>query len=134
MKYMLMMQFGEKTDVGAPPMHTWTPEEIQAHVRFMREAGEKLTESGELVDAQGLAGPEAAKTVRAGENGSPVITDGPYPETKEFLVGYWIVDCEGPERAAEIAAFLSAAPGPGGRPINMPIEVREVMSAPPQEV
>jgi hypothetical protein len=57
------------------------------------------------------------------------ITDGIFPEAKEFLLGYWLVDVESPERAYEIAARLSAGPGPGGIPTNMPIEVRQVMSA-----
>ena len=67
-------------------------------------------------------------------NWPPAVTDGPFPEAKEFLAGYWIVDCESPQRAYDIAARASAAPGPGGRPLNMAIEVREVMSAPPVEV
>jgi hypothetical protein len=63
-----------------------------------------------------------------------MVTDGPFAETKEFLAGYWIVDCDSPERAYEIAARASAAPGPGGAPLNMRIEVRQVMSAPPVDV
>ena len=69
--------------------------------------------------------------MRAGKGGAPEVTDGPFPEAKEFLAGFWIVDCESTERAYEIAARASAAPGKGGVPLNMPIEVREVMSAPP---
>jgi hypothetical protein len=72
--------------------------------------------------------------VRAGKAGAPEVTDGPFAEAKEFLAGYWIVDCETTQRAYEIAARASAAPGPGGKPLNMPIEVREVMSGPPVEV
>jgi hypothetical protein len=75
-----------------------------------------------------------AKLVRAGKSGAPEVTDGPFAEAKEFLAGYWIVDVETPERAYAIAGKASAAPGPGGKPINMPIEVREVMSAPPIDV
>jgi hypothetical protein len=86
-----------------------------------------LTESGEFVTTEGLAMPHQAKVVRAGTNGTP-ITDGVFPEAKEFLLGYWIVDVESPERAFEIAARISAGPGPGGVPTNMPIEVREIMS------
>ena len=71
--------------------------------------------------------------VRAGKDGAPEVTDGVFPEAKEFLAGYWIVDVESPERAYEIAARASAAPGPGGAPMNMPIEVRQVMSGPPEE-
>ena len=72
--------------------------------------------------------------VRARKDGTPEVTDGPFAEAKEFLAGYWIVDVERPERAYEIAARASAAPGPGGAPMNMPIEVREVMSAPPVDI
>ena len=70
--------------------------------------------------------------MRAGKNGAPEVTDGPFAEAKEFLAGYWIVDVDSPERAYAIAAEASAAPGPGGKPINMAIEVREVMSGPPE--
>jgi len=92
-----------------------------------------LAEAGELVSAEGLAGPEQAKIVRAGKDGTPV-TDGVFPEAKEFLAGYWIVDVETLERAHQIAAKASAAPGPGGVPMSIPIEVRQVMSGPPEEL
>jgi hypothetical protein len=92
-----------------------------------------LRASGELVSAEGLSFPDQAKLVRAGKNGEP-ITDGVFPESKEFLAGYWIVDVESPERAYAIAARASAAPGLGGEPMNMPIEVRPVMSGPPPEL
>ncbi|WP_406002649.1 YciI family protein [Streptomyces sp. NBC_00829] len=133
MKYMLLMQFSEAA-AEFPSIATWTPEEIQAHIAFMHEANKKIADAGERVDAQGLAMPEQARIVRAGEGGAPLITEGPYPETKEFVAGWWIVDCETPERAYEIAAFISTAPGPGGAPLNMPIEVRQVMSAPTEEL
>jgi hypothetical protein len=92
-----------------------------------------LRQSGEFVSAEGLAFPDQAKLVRAGKNGVP-ITDGVFPESKEFLAGYWIVDVDSPERAYVIAARVSAAPGHGGAPMNMPIEVRPVMSGPPPEM
>lgn len=133
MKYMLLMQFSAKT-ADFPSIETWTPEEIQAHIGFMRNVNEKLTADGELVDAQGLAGPQQARIVRAGDGGTPVVTEGPFAETKEFLAGYWIVDCDTAERAVEIAAQVSTAPGPGGRPLNMPIEVHPIMSALPEEM
>jgi hypothetical protein len=82
------------------------------------------------VEAQGLTGPELARVVTSDGRSAPVVTDGPFPESKEFLAGYWIVDVESPERAVEIAAQASAAPGPGGVPIQQPIEVRQVMSVP----
>lgn len=133
MKYMLLMQFSA-AGTDFPPIDTWTPEEIRAHIAFMGETNAKLAADGELVDGQGLAGPAQAKIVRAGSGGAPVVTEGPFAETKEFLAGYWIVDCDSPERAVELAAHISTAPGPGGRPLNMPIEVHPVMSAPPQEM
>ena len=87
----------------------------------------ELRDSGELVSAEGLSFPDQAKLVRAGKGGTP-ITDGVFPEAKEFLLGYWIVDVESPQRAYEIAARLSAGPGPGGATLSMPIEVRQIMS------
>lgn len=133
MKYMLLMQFSG-AQVDFPAIDTWAAEDIKAHIEFMRSVNEKAIHAGELVDAQGLAMPDQAKIVRAGDGPAPVVSDGPFPETKEFLAGYWIVDCETPERAVEIAAHVSAAPGPGGVPLNMPIEVRQVMSAPSEEL
>jgi hypothetical protein len=90
-----------------------------------------LTQRGELVGAEGLAPPGEAKLVRAATTGGPPATDGVFPETKEYLAGFWIVEVDRPERAYEIAAKASSAPGPGGRPLIIPIEVRQVMSAPP---
>jgi hypothetical protein len=131
MKYMMLMQFGPLSDL--PPMDTWPPEDVTAHIQFMHDTNKKLVDDGEFVQAEGLADPSQTKIVRAGD-GAPVVTDGPFPETKEFLVGWWIVDLESPERAVELAAYISAAPGPGGRPLNMPIEVRQVMSIEPGEL
>ena len=110
---------------------TWPAEDIKAHIGFMHTLNRELIEAGELVEAQGLDLPEAARVVRAGQGGAPEVTDGPYPEAKEFLAGFWIVDCESTARAYEIAARASAAPGKGGVPLNIAIEVRQVMSAPP---
>ena len=129
MKYILMMN---TMKADTPVFPGWTKEDIQAHIGFMMTFSKGLRESGELVAAEGLAFPQEAKVVRAGKDGEPV-TDGVFPESKEFLAGYWIVDVESPERAYQIAARASAAPGPGGAPINMPIEVRQVMSGPPPE-
>lgn len=128
MKYMLMMN----TPSGGPyQVVQWRPEDFGAHISFMKAFARKLSSAGELVAAEGLAGPDQAKLVRAGAKGE-TITDGIFPETKEFLAGYWIVDVDSAERAYAIAAEASAAPGPGGRPMNMGIEVRQVMSAPPE--
>jgi hypothetical protein len=110
---------------------TWPMEDIRAHIGFMKTLATELKEAGELVGAEGLASPEHARIVRAGRNGAPEVTDGPFAEAKEFLAGYWIVDVESTDRAYAIAARASAAPGKGGAPLNMPIEVREVMAGPP---
>lgn len=129
MKYMLMMN----VPGGGPyQISKWPEKDIKAHIAFMRDFGKKLTASGEWAGGEGLAGPDQAKLVRAGKNGEP-ITDGVFPESKEFLAGYWIIDVSSPERAYAIAAEASAAPGPGGTPLNMAIEVRQVMSGPPDD-
>ncbi|MCP2318696.1 hypothetical protein APR12_004055 [Nocardia amikacinitolerans] len=133
MKYMLIKTYSEATYCNTR-MSEWEPEDIKAHIDFQRALGEELAKSGELVDAQGLAGPESARIVSADGRSAPVITDGPFPETKEFLAGYWLVDVDSPERALQIAAQASAAPGPGGKPIGEYIEVRAVMSAPATEL
>jgi hypothetical protein len=129
MKFMLMMH-----TPGSGPFQiaSWPADDIKAHIGFMIDFARKLAAAGELVGAEGLAGPEQAKRVRAGAAGEP-ITDGVFPESKEFLAGYWIVDVDAPERAYAIAAEASAAPGRGGAPLNMPIEVRQVMSGPPPD-
>ncbi|WP_321471832.1 YciI family protein [uncultured Paludibaculum sp.] len=131
MKYILMMMMS-KQNTDFDPITTWPKQDIQAHIAFMMNLNKELRESGELVSAEGLAGPEQAKIVRAGKDGAP-ITDGVFPESKEFLAGYWIVSVETTERAYAIAARASAAPGPGGVPLNIPIEVRQVMSGPPPD-
>jgi hypothetical protein len=130
MKYLLMMG---GTKAGWEKLMTWPKKDIQAHIAFMMNFSKELAGSGELVAAEGLAGPDQARIVRAGKDGTP-ITDGVFPESKEFLAGYWIVDVESPERAYEIAAGASAAPGLGGAPMIIPIEVREIMSGPPKEL
>lgn len=124
MKYILMMHGSKATwDAYA----SWSKEDLERNVAFMRDFSRELKDAGVFVDTKGLAWPQEAKTVRAGANGEPV-TDGVFPESKEFLAGYWIVDVESPEQAYSIAARASAAPGPGGKSANMPIEVRQVLS------
>ena len=130
MKYMMMMN----TPAGPYQVEGWTQQDFRAHIAFMKRFHKELSEAGELVGAEGLAAPGEAKLVRATKSGAPEVTDGPFAEAKEFLAGYWIVDVETPEQAYAIAARASAAPGPAGAPLNMPIEVRQVMSGPPVEV
>jgi hypothetical protein len=131
MKYMLLMHAPLE---GVEPIFTWPAEDIKAHIQFMNDLNEELTKSGELAGGEGLAMPDQARIVRATPGGAAAITDGPFPESKEFLVGFWIVDVDTPERAVEIAAKASAAPGPDGVPLNMPLEVRQVMDAPPADM
>ena len=131
MKYMLMMNAPRGN--GEYQVSKWPPHEIRAHIQFMKDFAQELAGAGELVGAEGLAMPGEARIVRATETGEPEVTDGPYPESKEFLVGYWIVDVETTERAYAIAARASTAPGPGGTPMRLKIEVRQVMSAPPTD-
>ena len=128
MKYMLLMSSAPVE--GVPPIHEWTPEEVKASWGHMGQIYQELTESGELLGAEALSGPEAAKVVTSDGANAPVVTDGPFPEAKEFLAGFWMVDVDSEQRAIEIAARTSAAPGPGGRPTRRPIEVRPIMSAP----
>jgi hypothetical protein len=146
MKYILMMM-GTKAEFDW--YATWSPQDYEAQGAYMQALHEELKDSGVLVAAEGLAFPDQTRVVRAGRDGSPIVTkgiargvkngtpfvtDGVFPESKEFLAGYTIVDVESAEQAYHIAARLSAAPGPGGVAGNMPVEVQQVMSGPPDEV
>ncbi len=133
MRFMLLQNYGP-VESDCPPMAEWSPEDIRVHIEFQQALNAELIGLGELVDAQGLAGPEQARFVVSDGITAPVITDGPFPESKELLAGYRLVDVDTLERAVEIAARASAAPGPNGAPIRQPIEVREVLSAPDPEL
>lgn len=133
MRFMLIQDYGG-VELEPTPMTDWTPEEIKAHIAFQTALNHELSGNGELVDAQALAGPDQAKFVLSDGASAPVVTDGPFPEGKELLAGYRIVDVESVERAVELAARISAAPGRHGAPIGQRIEVREVMSAPDPEL
>jgi hypothetical protein len=126
MKYILMMS---ATKAGVGTYHTWSPKDAETHMECLRTIVKELTDSGEFVATQGLAEPAEAKLVRGEKNGLPV-TDGIFPESKEFLLGYWIVDVATPERAYAIAGRISAAPGPGSVPTNMAMEVRRLAMPP----
>lgn len=131
MKFMLMMNapYGS----GDWNVAEWKPEDVKKMVGYMKQLNIDLQNAGELVSAEGLATPGEAKLVRAGKDGAPEVTDGPFAESKEFLAGYWIVDVERPEQAYAIAARVSLAPGKGGAPLHLAVEVRQVMSGPPVE-
>jgi hypothetical protein len=120
MKYILLMS---GTKAGVEHYQTWSKQDIGAHMSVLQRINKELTESGEFVATQGLSDLREAKIVRGEKNGLPV-TDGVFPESKEFLLGYWVVDVATPERAYAIAGQISAAPGPGGVSTNVPIEVR----------
>ena len=129
MKFMLMMHAPRGT--GDWAVQEWTQADLGAHIGFMKRLAEDLKNDGTLVGAEGLAPPGQARIVRSGKGNAPEVTDGPFAEAKEFLAGYWIVQVASPEQAYAIAARASSAPGPGGKPMRLAIEVREVMSAPP---
>jgi hypothetical protein len=134
MKFMLMMNAPRSSGSGDWDVKSWTVDELKAHVGFMKNFAGQLKSEGVLVGLEGLAPPGQARIVRANKkDGSPEVTDGPFAESKEFLAGYWIVHVDSAEQAYAIAARASVAPGPGGRPLYIPIEVREVASAPPVE-
>ncbi|WAL75584.1 YciI family protein [Kitasatospora sp. YST-16] len=129
-KYLLLKHYrGAPEPEGFVPMDKWTPEEVTAHIQYMRDFAAKLEGTGEFVDAQGLA-PEGT-WVQYGGEGKPPVTDGPFAETKDLIAGWMIIDVDGRERALELAAELSAAPGAGGEPIREWLELRPVMSEPP---
>ncbi|RPE29343.1 YciI family protein [Kitasatospora cineracea] len=129
-KYLMLKHYrGAPTPEGFVPMDQWTPAEVNAHIQYMRDFAAKLEQTGEFVDAQGLA-PEGTWVQYAGE-GKPPVTDGPFAETKDLIAGWMIIDVDSRERALELAAELSAAPGAGGEPIREWLELRPVMSEPP---
>ena len=134
MRFMLLQAYGGVELEGCLPMSEWSPQEVRAHIDFQHSLNAELLDSGELVDAQGLAGPDVAKFVVSDGVNPPKIIDGPYPESKELLAGYRLIDVESLDRALEIAARSSASPGPGGVAIRQAIEVRQVMGAPDPEV
>jgi hypothetical protein len=127
-RYLLGVDF--RPGVVDTPMEEWKPEEVDAHMDYYRELHRELVAGGELVQSEVLAGPDLAKIVTS-DGKSPVITDGPFQEFKEWLAGFQVVDVASPERAYEIAAKLSAVPGPGGVPLQQPIQVRRVMDEAP---
>jgi hypothetical protein len=129
-KYVLIVNF--QPGVAHTPMEEWKPEEIDAHLDYYRALSQELVDSGELVQTEILAGPDVAKIVTS-DGTATVVTDGPFQEFKEWVAGYQIVEVDSEERALEIAARLSAVPGPDGVPIQQPIHVRQVMENAPSD-
>jgi hypothetical protein len=132
MRYLLVVNF--EGGVVDTPMDEWKPEEITAHLDYYKALEKELVNSGELVQSEVLAGPALAKIVTFDGVTAPVVTDGPFQEFKEWLAGYQIVDVESEARAIEIAAKISAVPGPGGLSQQQPIQVRQVMDGAPANV
>ena len=130
-KYLLGVDFSP--GVVETPMEEWQPKEIEAHLDYYRALSKELEESGELVQSEILTGPDLAKIVTSDGRGAPLVTDGPFQEFKEWLAGFQIFDVESEERAIEIAARLSAVPGPDGVPTQQPIHVRQVMDEGPSD-
>src|SRR5262245_60577436 len=132
MRFMLMMSGSQSNFQTFGQM---SMDDLKAHIQFMKRFTDDLKKAGKLVAAEGLdISPQSIRIVRATKRGTPSVIDGPFPETKEFLAGYWIVNAANMDEAIEIAARASVAPGKGGEPINIPIEVRVVADAPPVEV
>jgi hypothetical protein len=131
-RYLLAVNF--EGGVVDTPMDQWKPEEITAHLDYYKALHKELVSSGELVDSEVLAGPDLARIVTSDGVSAPVVTDGPFQEFKEWLAGYQIVDVDSAARAIEIAAKISAVPGPGGIATQQPIQVRQVMDQAPSNV
>jgi len=129
MRFMLHMN----VPGGPYQMPGWSPDDMKAMVAFMHQFNAGLKAEGKLVIAEGLVGPDQARLVRAGADGQPIVTDGPFAETKEFIAGFWIIEAANEDEAYAIAAKVSACPGPGGVPMNMPIEVRASGGPPPTD-
>ena len=127
-KYLFLKHYrGAPEAVNDVPMDQWAPDEVDAHVQFMRDFADRLEATGEFVDEQALS-PDGV-WVRYGGEGRPPVTDGPFAETKDLIAGWMIVDVDSYERAIELAGELSAAPGAGGEPIHEWLEVRPFYAA-----
>ncbi|QNP75214.1 hypothetical protein IAG44_41295 [Streptomyces roseirectus] len=129
-KYLLLKHYrGAPASVNDVPMSEWTPEEVTAHIQYMRDFAAKLEKTGEFVGEQALA-PEGT-WVRYDGEGRPPVTDGPFAETKDLIAGWMIIDVASYDRAVELAGELSAAPGAGGRTIHEWLELRPFLTEPP---
>ncbi|GAA0965188.1 YciI family protein [Actinocorallia libanotica] len=129
-KYLLLKHYrGAPASVNDVPMDRWTPEEVSAHMQYMRDFAARLEETGEFVDSRALS-PEGV-FVRHDGQGRPPVTDGPFAETKDLIAGWMVIDVESYERALELAGELSAAPGADGRPVQEWLELRPLLTDPP---
>ena len=129
-KYLLLKHYrGAPAPDNDVPMDKWSPDEVEAHIKFMNDFAARLESTGEFIDGQALS-PDGV-WVRSDGEGRPPVTDGPFAETKDLIAGWMVIDVDSYERAIELAGELSAAPGAGGRPIHEWLELRPFMTAPP---
>ena len=126
MKFMVQMNVKK----GPYQMQGWSQDDVKRMVGFMNKTNAELKAAGQWVVGEGLVSPEEARLVTANQDGSPSVTDGPFAESKEFIAGFWIIDVKDADEAYRIAARISLCPGPGGKPLHMPLEVRQVGQAP----
>jgi hypothetical protein len=129
MKFMMHMN----VPGGRYQMSGWSPDDIKAMIAFMHGFNADLKARGQLVVAEGLVDPDQTRMVRADDGGRPVVTDGPFAESKEFIAGFWIVEVKNEQEAYDLAARVSLCPGPGGKPLHMPLELRAVGGPPPTD-
>jgi hypothetical protein len=131
-KYLLLKHYsgGPQPHRPVPPLDQWDPADVEAHMAFQGHVADLLKENGEFVDAQALA-PAQTWVRYGGPDAAPVTTDGPHPETRDLVAGWYMIDVDSYERALELAAYVSSEPGPGGTPLYEWIDVREVMSEAP---
>jgi len=131
-KYLLLKHYrgNPAPVVDIEPMDRWTPAEIDAHMRYMHDFAERLESSGEFVDGQALS--IQGTFVRYDGENRPPVTDGPFAETKDLIAGWMMIDVDSYERAVELAGELSAAPGPGGKPIYEWLELRPLLGSAPE--
>ncbi len=125
----MMMMFSNQKEWDS--FGTWSSDDVKAMIAFMHDFNRKLMASGEFVMAEGLDMPHTTRVVKAQPGGAPTVSDGPFPESKEFLAGFWILDVASAERAYELAAMVSNSPGKGGQPSGIPVELRPVPAGPP---
>jgi hypothetical protein len=129
-KYLLLKHYrGAPEAVNDVPMDQWSPEEVENHIRYMRDFARRIESTGEYVEEHALS-PDGT-FVRYDGEGRPPVTDGPFAETKDLIAGWMVIDVDSYERALELAGELSAAPGAGGEPIHEWLEVRPFLSAAP---
>lgn len=131
MKFILMMHARRDAntgfnDKGDWSLFSWPKSALKKHMDFLNAFNADLEKRGALVSIAGLSPPGQARLVKARGKSLPT-TDGVFPESKEFLAGWWIIDVASIEEACELAGRASSAPGPDGEPLNMEIEVRQLM-------